>query len=126
MYAVKQLNCLSHIIESVLWVFEICMKKKKKLGKKTTKIHQWLEVTMCGLSPELQTVNTLGVVHALQIRTTIMGNICGAPDRLHVTWLSSQTASYASVTVKMPRGDPLPPFQPPLHLITQINNPQHP
>lgn len=57
----------------------------KKWNKLTTKIHQWPEVTMCGLSPELQTVNTLGGVHALQIRATIMGNVCGAPDRLHVT-----------------------------------------
>lgn len=45
-----------------------------------------------------------------QIRPTIMGNVCGTPDRLHVTWLSSRTASYAPVTTAMPRGRSPPPF----------------
>lgn len=50
--------------------------------------------------------------HVWQIRPTITGSVCGTPDRLHVTWLSSRTTSYAPVTTAMPRGcSPPPPFK---------------
>lgn len=67
----------------------------------------------CGLAFPLGRQSGWRGAYVWQIKPTIMENVCGAPDWLHVTWLSSQTTSYAPVATKMPRGPSPPPFKTP-------------
>ena len=65
-----------------------------------------------------------------QIRPIIVANVYGAPDRLHVTWLCSRTASHAPVNTSVPGRPPqcalaTPPPPPTTHTHTHTSIHNH-
>lgn len=99
--------------------------QSKRLAKSPQSLR--LEVNMCGGFQGRLTHTPRGT-HVWQIRPTIMGNVCGVPDRLHVTWLDSHTTSYAPVAMAMPGGQSPPPFKtvdphPPTFIRRHISDP---